>query len=61
MARVKKALIAGLGAGVAAAVASIVQSGAMTQDQIVKAIGVGVAAALAVGWATYKARNAVGR
>lgn len=59
MARVKKAIIAGLGAGITAAVASIAQSGAMTQDQIIKAVGVGVAAAVAVGWATYKARNAV--
>jgi hypothetical protein len=58
MARIKKAIVAGFGAGLAAAVASVVQSGAMTQDEIVKALGVGVAAAFAVGWATYKAKNA---
>lgn len=58
MARVRKAVVAGLGAGVTAAVASIVQSGVMTQDEIMKAIGVGIAAAAATAWATYTVRNA---
>jgi len=58
LARIKKAIVAGLGAGLTAAIASIAQSGAMTRAQIVKAVGVGVAAAIAVGWATYQAKNA---
>jgi hypothetical protein len=61
LARIRKALVAGIGAGLAAAVAALMQAaleGNINRDEVSRAIGAGVAAAVAIGWATYKVRNA---
>jgi len=57
IARIRKAVLAGLGAGVSAAVGALVAAGSLDQEQVSKAIGVGVAAAVAVGWATWRVPN----
>jgi hypothetical protein len=57
LARVRKAVIAGLGAGIAAGFGTLVQSGAPTKDEVSKAIGVAVVAAVTVGWATWRVPN----
>jgi len=58
LARVRKAITAGLAAGVSVAVGAIVAAGTLDQDQISKAIGAGVAAAVLAGWATWRVPNA---
>lgn len=58
LARIRKAVIAGLGAGVAAAVPVIWKSGKLDGASVSQAIGAFVAAAALVGWATWGARNA---
>jgi high-affinity Fe2+/Pb2+ permease len=58
LARIKKAVVAGLGAGVAAAIPVIWKSGKLDGDTISQAIGAFVAAAALVGWATWGAKNA---
>jgi hypothetical protein len=58
MARIRKALVAGLGAGVAAAVAVLVKGGSLDRDTIGQALGAFIVAAVPVGLATYSARNA---
>jgi hypothetical protein len=58
LARVRKALIAALGAGMAAAVPVIWKSGTIDSTTISQAVGAFVAAAALVGWATWKAPNA---
>lgn len=57
IARVRKAVIAGLGAGVAAGVGALATAGALTKDEFSKALGVGIVAAATVGWATYRVPN----
>lgn len=58
IARIRKAVIAGVGAGLAAAVGALVEAGGVSEDTVAKAIGVGVAAGVSVGWATYRVPNA---
>jgi hypothetical protein len=58
LARIRKAVIAGLGAGLSVAVGALVAAGTLDQDQISKAIGAGVAAAVVAGWATWRVPNA---
>ncbi len=63
LARIRKALVAGIGAGLAAFVAALIQSateGVVNRDEVVKAFGMGLAAAASVGLATYGVRNAPG-
>ena len=55
-ARIRKAVIAGVGAGLAAAVGVLLEAG-VTDDTVAKAAGAGVAAAVAVGVATYRVPN----
>ncbi len=58
LARIRKAAIAGVGAGLAAGFGAIVTSGALTSDEVTKALGVAVAAAAATAWATWRIPNA---
>lgn len=55
-ARIRKAVIAGVGAGLAAAVGVLLEAG-VTEDTVAKAAGAGVAAAVMVGVATYRVPN----
>lgn len=57
MARIRKAVIAALGAGVAAAVPVLWKSGTIDSTAISQAVGAFFAAAALVGWATWKAPN----
>lgn len=57
-ARIRKAVIAGVGAGVSAGVGALVVAGALNRDEVSKAIGVGITAAVSIGWATWKVPNA---
>jgi hypothetical protein len=57
LARIRKAVVAGLGAGVAAAVPVIWKSGKLDSATISQAVGAFVAAAALVGWATWRAPN----
>lgn len=58
LARIRKAITAGLGAGIAAGLGAVATSGALTRDEVSKALGVGLVAAVATGWATWRVRNA---
>lgn len=58
LARIRKAVVAGLFAGVSAGAATLVQTGAPTEDQVTKALGIALAAAVVTGIATFKTRNA---
>jgi hypothetical protein len=58
LARIRKALVAALGAGVAAAVPVIWKSGKLDGDTVSQAVGAFFAAAALVGWATWRAPNA---
>jgi hypothetical protein len=56
-ARIRKAVVAGILAGLATGFGALVVGGALTRDQIGKALGAGLAAAITAAWATYKVRN----
>jgi len=58
LARIRKAVIAGLGAGVAAGMAVVLKAGTIDDATIGQALGAFAAAAAAVGWATWRTRNA---
>lgn len=58
LAKVRKAVLAGLGAGLAAGGGVLLEAGAPDRAQVGKAIGAFVVAAATVGWATYRVRNA---
>lgn len=58
IARIRKAVIAGLGAGVAAGIGALATAGALTRDEFSKALGVAIVAAAATGWATWRVPNA---
>ena len=58
LAQIRKAILAGVLAGISAATGSIVVGGALTQAEISKAIGVGIGALVVTGWATYQVKNA---
>lgn len=60
LARIRKSIVAGVGAGAAAAAGALVQSateGVVNRDEVSKAIGLGIAAGWVVGIATYRTRN----
>jgi hypothetical protein len=57
-ARIRKAVTAGVGAGVAAGLGSIAVAGALTRDEVGKAIGVALVAAAGTAWATWRVPNA---
>lgn len=61
LARVRKSIVAGLGAAAAAAAGALVQSateGVVNRDEVSKAIGLAISAGVVVGLATFKTRNA---
>lgn len=58
LATIKKALVAAVGAGLAAAVGVLTKAGKLDQATVGQALGAFAVAAFAVGWATWKARNA---
>jgi hypothetical protein len=60
VARVRKAVVAAVGAAVAAAGTGFWQAAAdgLTDTEITGVIGAAVAAAVAAGWATWKVKNA---
>lgn len=58
MKRIRKALIAGAGAGIAPAAAVLAKAEKFDSATISQAIGAFIAAAAVVGWATYRVPNA---
>jgi hypothetical protein len=58
MARIRKALVAGFGAGLAAGVAVLAKAGNFDRDTLAQAAGAFIVAAVPVFWATYATRNA---
>lgn len=58
LAYIRKAVIAGLGAGLTAGITTLVQDGAPTRDEVSKALGVAIVAAVTVGWSTWRIENA---
>lgn len=57
LARIRKAVVAGLGAGLSVAVGALVAAGSLDREQVGKAIGAGAAAAVVAGWATWRVPN----
>lgn len=58
IARIRKAVIAGLGAGVAAGVGALATTGTLNRDEFSKALGVALVAAAGTAWATWRVPNA---
>lgn len=58
-ARIRKAAVAGLGAGAAAFTAALVAAPAFNRDEFGKALGLGVVAAAGTAWATWRVPNKV--
>jgi len=59
MKRISKALVAGLFGGLSAVAGTLTFTGAPTQDEISKAIGVFVVSAVVAAWAVYKTPTTV--
>ena len=60
-ARIRKAVVAGIGAALAAFISAMINSateGVVNRDEVAKAIGAAIVAGLAVGGATWGVRNA---
>jgi hypothetical protein len=57
IARIRKAVIAGLSAGVSVAIGAIVAAGKLDEEQVSAAIGAGVAAAVVAGLAVWRVPN----
>ncbi len=58
IARIRKAVAAGLGAGIAAGVGALATAGTLNRDEAAKALGVGLVAAATTAWATWRIPNA---
>jgi hypothetical protein len=58
LARARKAVMAGVGAGVAAVVATLTNGVTLDADGVAKLAGIFLAAAIPVGWATWRIPNA---
>jgi hypothetical protein len=56
-ARIRKAVVAGVGAGITAGIGSLFTSGAPTREHVVDALGVALVAAVTVGTATWRVPN----
>jgi hypothetical protein len=59
IARIRKAAVAGLGAGIAAGVSALAATGNLTRDEAAKALGVALVAAAGTAWATWRIPNAL--
>jgi hypothetical protein len=57
-ARIRKAVVAGVGAGWLAALATLKASGSLDRESIAQAVGAGAVALVLVGWATWRTPNA---
>jgi hypothetical protein len=57
LARIRKAVIAGLGAGLAAGAAVLLKAGTLDDATVGQALGAFAAAAAAVGYATWRTPN----
>lgn len=55
--RIRKAVVAGVGAGITAGLGALVAAGALTRDELTKAVGVAVAGGAAVAWTTWRVPN----
>jgi hypothetical protein len=55
LARIRKAVVAGAGAGLSAGIGALAIAGAPTKDQVSRALGVAIVAAAGTGWATWRA------
>lgn len=58
LARIRKAAVAGVGAGAAAFIGALVVAGAPTKDEASKALGVAIVAAAGTAWTTWRVKNA---
>lgn len=58
LARIRKSVIAGLGAGVAAGIGALSTAGALTEEEFSKTLGVALVAAAGTAWATWRVPNA---
>lgn len=58
MEKVRKAVIAGLGAGIVAALGVLLKAGRLDSVTVSQALGALVAAGASVGWATWRVPNA---
>lgn len=61
IARIRKAVVAGVGAGIAAGGAILLKAGNVDDTTIGQALGAFAAAAATIGWATWRAPNAPAR
>lgn len=63
LARVRKAVIAGVGAGLAALAAALVNAAhaGLTSEEVSTAVGLGMAAAVSVGYGTWRVPNEAAR
>lgn len=57
IARIRKAVIAGLGAGIAAGIGALATVGTLNRDEASKALGVALVAAAGTAWATWRIPN----
>lgn len=57
LAHVRKAAFAGLGAGLAAALAVVLKAGVLDRSTVSQALGAFVSAGAAVGWTTWRVPN----
>jgi hypothetical protein len=55
--RIRKAVIAGVGAGITAGLGALAVAGALTREELTKALGVAVAGGAAVAWTTWRTPN----
>lgn len=57
LARIRKAVIGGVGAGIGPAAVVVAKSGTLNRETVGQALGAFIAAAAVVGWATWRVPN----
>lgn len=55
--RIRKAVVAGVGAGITAGLGALAAAGTLNRDELTKALGVAVAGGAAVAWTTWRVPN----